>query len=528
MGYEELFTNLKKLTNSSEIIEALDNFLNEHKELEKKAKQLEQERDYYKELNGLRLKEKYAKHLESLKGIGYITLFDELELDKEMQENEDKIEAEKIKITYERKKRKNLVNEENRFEVREKHITINDEKLQDIHSDIVTRKLIYKKAEFYIEEIHVHQYVEKGTEDTKIIRADYKEPLFGKSMVSAQLINSIIEQRYILGTPLYRLEQSLKYQGVNLSRQDMSNYIYQAYNVYEPIIKLIKDYTLNAEVLHCDETHLQVLEINNKDKVQESSKQSYIWGVATGKGYNPSIYYRLGPTRGKVVAEELFSNDHHKYLMTDCYQAYNMLKNTTNVYCLVHVARKFKNAMKHGVDKSDPSAIIVEKIANIFHEDNKICEKYKDDYDGIKVERNLRIKPLFDDLYKQITEYSEKTLTNSLFGNAILYAQKAKEGVYNVLLDGRLELENNYAEREVIKPIIISRKNSLFANTKKGANVTCGLYTLLRTAVANHLNPYEYLEYLANNLPINYTEKFNYKDYLPWSETLPKELKIDK
>ena len=109
-----------------------------------------------------------------------------------------------------------------------------------------------------------------------------------------------------------------------------------------------------------------------------------------------------------------------------------------------------------------------------------------------------------------------------------MYAQKAKEGVYNVLLDGRLELENNYAEREVIKPIIISRKNSLFANTKKGANVTCGLYTLLRTAVANHLNPYEYLEYLANNLPINYTEKFNYEDYLPWSETLPKELKIDK
>lgn len=484
---------------------------------------LQEENKYLKELLHLRLKEQYARKCEQLKELGYITLFDDIELNKQIAETENKIVEQKVN-GYIRKKKKNLVNDNSSLEVRVEHITMEDENLKDINSDIIVNKLQHIPEQFYISEIHIHQYQKKTDEGTIIVRPEVKESIFGKSMVSESLINSIIYKRIVEGMPLYRQEQSLSYRGINLSRQNMSNYIYQAFDVYEPIIGLIKKYVLEADVLRSDETTQLVLEINKKGKVDAKSN-SYIWGVSTGNSYHPAIYYRLGPGRTKEVAKELFENNHHKYLMTDCYSAYFNLKNTTNVFCLVHINRAFKKLLDKTSSKDNPSAIIVSKISKIFHEDNLISKLYEKDYDSIKEARLNIIKPLFDDLYDTINNYFLLTLPKSGLGKALSYALSAKEGLYNYLLDGRLELENNYSEREVIRPWVISRKASLFSNTVKGADVTCGLYTLLRTAIANNLKPFDYLQYLALNLPINTNDKFDYSKFVPWSISLPNAIK---
>lgn len=109
-------------------------------------------------------------------------------------------------------------------------------------------------------------------------------------------------------------------------------------------------------------------------------------------------------------------------------------------------------------------------------------------------------------------------------GKAIIYAIECKEGLFNYLKDGRLEIDNNASERHV-KPYVIGRKNWLFSFTKNGAEITCGLYTLIRTAVENKINANKYLEYLLNTLGKNWT--YDVEKLLPWSKEIKEKFELE-
>ncbi len=480
---------------------------------------------YYEELLKLRNKEKYAKKSEAALG----PLFDEFELDKSMQEIEEKIEKqEEITVSsYKRKKKPNLVNEENKNIPTERIDITSDEKdLIDINCDEITKRLVVIPRQFKILEIHVHQY-KKIIEDgiSTIIRPNnpYANPL-GKTMVSTSLVSMIITNKIINALPLYRQEQDFKREGINLSRQNMSNYAFQANDIVTPVIEKIKKYVINSEITRSDETPLNI--INKDGKKLEGSTNSYVWVLSTGRGYHPASLYTLGPGRGKEVLTNLLTNK-TRFLQSDGYNAYSNISNVTNVYCLAHIRRKFYALIDKKAKNDSPSKIIVSKIDKIYYIDNSINDTYKDDYKIIKEARIKLLLPECEELFDYIKIQKDKCLVNSSMGRAISYALNCKDGFMNLFKDGRLELDNNASERKV-KMFVIGRKNWLFANTVKGAKVSCGLYSLLRTAVENHLKPFEYLTFLLDKLgPLNEKERLNIvNDLLPWSKNIPDYIKL--
>ena len=80
------------------------------------------------------------------------------------------------------------------------------------------------------------------------------------------------------------------------------------------------------------------------------------------------------------------------------------------------------------------------------------------------------------------------------------YALDQWKYLEHYLLDGRLEISNNRAERS-IKPFVIDRKNFLFANTPRGAQASAIIFSLIETAKENGLNPYDYLVYIFSHAP---------------------------
>ena len=78
------------------------------------------------------------------------------------------------------------------------------------------------------------------------------------------------------------------------------------------------------------------------------------------------------------------------------------------------------------------------------------------------------------------------------------------------------------------KNYAVGRKNWLFANTKAGATITCEMFSLIQTAIANDLDPYRYVVYLINELPEPTTLGFDYSKYLPWSDSIPDDIKMKK
>lgn len=109
-------------------------------------------------------------------------------------------------------------------------------------------------------------------------------------------------------------------------------------------------------------------------------------------------------------------------------------------------------------------------------------------------------------------------------GEAVNYCRNQWPKLVVFLEDGRLELDNNRAERS-IKPFVIGRKNWLFANTPRGARVSAVIYSIVETAKENGLTPCAYLKYLLERLPSTDTaDVVAIDNLLPWSEAVKSAL----
>lgn len=106
--------------------------------------------------------------------------------------------------------------------------------------------------------------------------------------------------------------------------------------------------------------------------------------------------------------------------------------------------------------------------------------------------------PLASEFFSWTT--SVDTVSKTPLGVATKYALKQRSYLERYLLDGRLEISNNRAERS-IKPFVIDHKNFLFANTPRGAKASAIMFSIIETAKANGLNPYAYLTCIFKNAP---------------------------
>ena len=118
-----------------------------------------------------------------------------------------------------------------------------------------------------------------------------------------------------------------------------------------------------------------------------------------------------------------------------------------------------------------------------------------------------------------------KTLPKSKLGQAISYTLKLWDKLIIFLEDGRLSIDNNLAER-AIKPFVIGRKNFLFSKSPLGATASGVAYSIIETAKANNIIPFQYLTYLFETLPnINLNDLDELDACLPWSEKLPSSVR---
>ena len=125
--------------------------------------------------------------------------------------------------------------------------------------------------------------------------------------------------------------------GVELSRQTLANWmIYGADKWLKPLYNRMHEGLLEQDIVHADETTLQVL--REPDRPPES--QSYLWLFRTGKEGPPIVLYDYRPTRSGTVPQE-FLNGFEGYLHVDGYQGYQRIPGVTLVGCWAHARRGF-------------------------------------------------------------------------------------------------------------------------------------------------------------------------------------------
>lgn len=145
---------------------------------------------------------------------------------------------------------------------------------------------------------------------TPIIEAQVPKRAIPGSIVSSSLIAYVMEQKYVNSMPLYRQEQQFKRWGIELSRQNLANWMIKGSEWFEPLYKRMHEALIQQDIVLADETTLQVL----KEPGKASTTKSYLWLYRTGK-YGPSIVlYEYQPSREGKHPEN-FLKDYKGYLL---------------------------------------------------------------------------------------------------------------------------------------------------------------------------------------------------------------------
>ena len=347
-----------------------------------------------------------------------------------------------------------------------------------------------------------------------ILKAPMPEPVIKSSFASPEAVAHVICQKFVMGAPLYRQEQDWERNGILLSRQTMSNWLIRCSEDWlEPIYERMKAKIPAHEVLHADETTLQVLHEPGKT----AQSKSYMWLYRTsGDTETPIALYEYQPSR-KHKHPETFLNGFSGYLHADGYDGYHKLpENIVVVGCWSHMRRKFDEVLKSVPEK--------DREGNKAMPGKRYCDKlfeFERAFAGLSPDERLEkrqelSKPLLDEFYIWVNSLNDPPKTG--LGKAKYYALSQRKYLERYLLDGRLEISNNRAERS-IKPFVIGRKNWLFANTVKGAKASAVIYSIIETAKENGLKPFEYLTFLLKTLPNVTTGEL--EGLMPWGKAVP-------
>jgi transposase len=311
---------------------------------------------------------------------------------------------------------------------------------------------------------------------TPVVTAPMPAPVLPGSPVSPSFMAYIMTQKYGAGLPLYRQEQQFKSLGIELSRQTLANWVLHGANKWLALIyDRLHEHLLQKDILHADETTLQVL----REPGREATTKSFLWLYRTGRDGPPIILYDYQTTRAGKHPRRFLAG-FKGYLHVDGYAGYNELPDVTLVGCWAHARRKFDEALKALPEAKRTAAVAAREGLEFCNQLFAIERDLKDATPDERYKiRQVRSRPVLDAFLVWLKKQKAQVLPKSSFGQAINYCLGQWDKLIAFLQNGCLELDNNRSERS-IKPFVIGRKNWLFANTPRGAKASAITYSILK------------------------------------------------
>ena len=149
----------------------------------------------------------------------------------------------------------------------------------------ITSKLAYKPGSHYVKQIIRPKY---ATPEGSIKIADLPETLLNRCLADESLLAQIITQKYADHTPLYRISEILERDGIQISRQLLSQWVIRAGLALEPLYNEMHKHIVKGHELYADETPISLLKPGNK-KVHTA----YMWTLVGGGEKAPYRTYHF-------------------------------------------------------------------------------------------------------------------------------------------------------------------------------------------------------------------------------------------
>jgi transposase len=336
-----------------------------------------------------------------------------------------------------------------------------------------------------------------------------------KGIATPGLVAQTLVAKFEDACPFYRQEKIFARLGVDIPRSNMCGWAVKAAEHCQPIMELLHRKILSGPLVNIDETPVQVMQ----EPGRENTTKSYMWVFRGGPPDKPALIYQYHPTRSGLVPGE-FLKDYQGDIQTDAYSGYDALGRRPGIFhskCWAHVRRKFMEVVKAGSGGKKGNAELALEYIRRLYAIEKTARMEGLTPDQIVELRQEKSKPILEEFRIWLTRLSSQTPPKGLLGKAVEYALKNWPHLIRYLENGHVPMDNNAAEN-AIRPFVVGRKNWLFSGHPTGARASSCLYSLIETAKACGLKPYDYLRYLFDNIPFAKTEA-EYEALLPQNLT---------
>lgn len=389
----------------------------------------------------------------------------------------------------------------------------------------VSRRIEYPKMTAYVLTTYT-PVISVGLEH-QMISLPSKNEFYPGSFASPSLVAEIMYQKYALFVPLYRIENSFRNMGLNISRQTMSNWIVNLtaryfWMIYNYLIECL----MQIPYHQCDETTLLVI----KDGRAAGTK-SYVWLHTSSElcEANPIIIYCYEKTRGTDHLREFYKN-FKGHITSDAYCSYQILQkeNEEKIIvcgCMMHCRRRWVESLAL-INKSNLSE---EQINNLTETKAlRIIGEVYDVENALKhltpeerrIRRGVEVRPIIERYFEFVEslDITDATMSEKCI-DAVNYSINQKAFLMRFLEDGNIPIDNGFSERAV-KSVALLRKASLFCYSIEGAETNMIMHSIFETAKANGANPYQYVRYILETMhsKMDCKDRSFLSDMVPWSE----------